>query len=305
MVRSYLYTRPWAPILILVVLGFLWGGATNVARFVALSGVPPIAYAFWTVVIGATILTAINLVRRKFIPCSFRHLRYYFFAGLLSSALPTANLFLCLNYISVGAMSLVLITIPLITYSLSLGIGIERLNAGRAVGILLGFFGVLIVILPGNGLSPDDSVGWFLMAFLTPVGYAAGQVFTARYHPDDVDSLIGANALMLVATTLLLIVTIFSNQWYSLWQDPGLVDFLITLHGLVAALAYACFFLLVGIAGPVYFSQSSYLITLFGLLIGHKWFGEEYSPLLLAAVALTAIGVWLVNRGQQHNASQV
>ena len=65
----------WAPIVILISLGLLWGGVTNVARFVGLSGIPPLAYAFWTLIIGAGLLTLVNLVRRKQCPSSPRHLR--------------------------------------------------------------------------------------------------------------------------------------------------------------------------------------------------------------------------------------
>ena len=58
----------WAPIVILISLGLLWGGVTNVARFVGLSGIPPLVYAFWTLIIGAGLLTLVNLVRRKRFP---------------------------------------------------------------------------------------------------------------------------------------------------------------------------------------------------------------------------------------------
>ncbi len=57
---------------------------------------------------------------------SKRHLVYFIVAGALTSGLPTANMFLCLNYISVGAMSLVLTMVPIFTYLLSLILMIER-----------------------------------------------------------------------------------------------------------------------------------------------------------------------------------
>ena len=126
--------------------------------------------------IGALLLTAVNIFRRQRVPLSGRHIGYFLLAGTLTSGLPTANMFVCLNYISVGAMSLVLTMVPLVTYLLSFIFGLEQRNLKRASGIGLGLLGALLVILPENGLPSDQPIGWFLLAFLSPIGYAAGNV---------------------------------------------------------------------------------------------------------------------------------
>ena len=158
------------PIGILLTLGLIWGSVTNIARFVGEAGVPPVSYAFWTLGVGALILTIVNIGRRQIIPLSRHHVTYYVAAGLASSALPTANMFNCLNHISVGAMSLALATVPLVTYLLAVIFGLEARNFSRAAGIALGLTGALIVILPENGLPTGESPLWFLAAFLTPIG---------------------------------------------------------------------------------------------------------------------------------------
>ena len=290
----------WAPIVILISLGLLWGGVTNVARFVGLSGIPPLAYAFWTLIIGAGLLTLVNLVRRKQFPSSPRHLRYYLVAGALSSGLPTANMFWCLNYISVGVMSLALTMVPLATYLLAVVFGLEKPQIKRASGIGLGLLGALLVILPDNGLPADQPVGWFMMAFFTPAAYAAGSVYTAKYKPADVESLVGANGMMLASALLLLCLMLIAGQWYALWEDFTLVNGLITLHGVVSAIAFTLFFTLIRIAGPVYFSQVGYLVTVFGIAIALVVFGERYSVWHWLALGVTIYGVWLVNSAQRQ-----
>ncbi len=289
-----------APIVILISLGLLWGGVTNVARFVGLSGIPPLAYAFWTLIIGAGLLTLVNLVRQKQFPLSPRHLRYYLIAGALSSGLPTANMFWCLNYISVGVMSLALTMVPLATYLLAVVFGLEKPQIKRASGIGLGLLGALLVILPDNGLPADQPVGWFMMAFFTPAAYAAGTVYTAKYKPADVESLVGANGMMLASALLLLCLMLITGQWYALWEDFTLVNGLITLHGVVSAIAFTLFFTLIRIAGPVYFSQVAYLVTVFGIAIALVVFGERYSVWHWLALGVTIYGVWLVNSAQRQ-----
>jgi len=290
--------RSWLPLTILISLGLLWGGVTNVARYIGLSGTPPLGYAFWTVMIGAVLLTLVNIVRRQRVPLTARHVSYFLIAGTLTSGLPTANMFLCLNYVSVGAMSLVLTMVPLVTYLLAFVFALEQPNLKRAVGIGLGLLGALLVVLPENGLPSDQPVGWFVLAFLSPVGYAAGNVYTAKFRPADIDSLVGANGMMCGSAFLLLIVTLVSDQWFLLWGEYSLIDGLITFHGVVSAVAFTLFFVLVRIAGPVYFSQVAYLVTFFGIGIAMVVFGERYSLWHWAALIVTVYGVWLVNSAQ-------
>jgi len=292
--------RAWLPLLILVTLGLLWGGVTNVARYIGLSETPPLGYAFWTVLIGAALLTMANIIRRQRVPVSGQHLWYFLIAGTLTSGLPTANMFLCLNYISVGAMSLVLTMVPLVTYLLSFVFALEQPNLKRASGIGLGLLGALLVVLPENGLPSDQPVGWFILAFLSPVGYAAGNVYTAKCRPADIDSLAGANGMMCASALLLLIATLVSDQWFVLWGELSLINGLIVLHGVVSAVAFTLFFVLVRIAGPVYFSQVAYLVTFFGIGIAMVVFGERYSLWHWAALVLTVCGVWLVNSAQKQ-----
>jgi drug/metabolite transporter (DMT)-like permease len=74
------------------------------------------------------------------------------------------------------------------------------------------------------------------------------------------------------------------------------------IHGLISAIAFTLFFLLVRIAGPVYFSQVAYLVTFFGIAIAMVVFDERYSAWHWAAFAVTVAGVILVNRTQTQGA---
>ena len=285
---------------ILLLLGLLWGSVTNVARYVGGAGVPPIPYAFWTVFIGALVLSLVNLVRRQRIPRSKKHLVYFVFSGALTSGLPTANMFLCLNYISVGAMSLVLTMVPIFTYLLSLILTIEQPNLRRGFGISLGLAGALLVVLPEGGLSADQPIGWFLLAFLSPLSYAAGNVFTAKCRPADIDDLASANGMLFASALILIVTAMLLGQRFIIWEEASLVSALIMMHGLIAAVAFTLFFVLVRIAGPVYFSQVAYLVTFFGIAIAMVVFDERYSLWHWAAFVLTVSGVILVNRSQKQ-----
>jgi len=110
---------------------------------------------------------------------------------------------------------------------------------------------------------------------------------------------------MLASALLLLCLMLISGQWYALWSDLTLVNGLITLHGVVSAIAFTLFFTLVRIAGPVYFSQVAYLVTIFGIAIALVVFGERYSVWHWVALGVTIYGVWLVNSAQRQTGHAV
>ena len=137
---------------LLFALGTLWGGITVMARVVALEGVPALGYAFWQTSGAGVILLLVCLARRRPPPMSLAHLRHYLIIGALGSAIPTANLFYALSKLPTGIVALVITTVPLITYLLSLAARLEGFDWRRAGGIVLGFAGALLVLLPEGSL---------------------------------------------------------------------------------------------------------------------------------------------------------
>ena len=72
-------------------------------------------------------------------------------------------------------MSLVLTMVPLVTYLLSFIFGLEQRNLKRASGIGLGLLGALLVS-PEMRVAIRSAHRLFLLAFLSPIGRAAGNV---------------------------------------------------------------------------------------------------------------------------------
>ena len=95
---------------------------------------------------------------------------------------------------------------------------------------------------------------------------------------------------------------LLNGDFYPIWRDPGRVEFLIVLHGLIAAMAYTMFFKIVQLAGPVFYSFSAYIIAICGLGWGWFIFGESHGQLFWVAVLLIFSGLALVN--YRHYKSQ-
>jgi len=288
------------PVAVLLLLGVIWGSITNVARYVGQStSLTPISYAFWTLLIAGVILLAINLIRRRPPILSTRHLGFYLVTGALGSAVPTSNMFWSLKHISAGHMSIVLATVPLFTYALALILRLEPFDRRRMIGVGLGFAGAAILLLSRPPQDGGENRIWFVLAFLTPLFYALGNHFTARFRPSSGDSLSMANGMVISAAVILFVVAQFEGGVSSLSAEGGNILKLVLFHGLLSGIAFSLFFVLIKIAGPVYFSQVAYLVCIFGIGIGMIVVGERYGPSLWVATIIVFLGILLVNITQR------
>ena len=230
--------------------------------------ITPASYTFWVTLLGGMIMLGINLIRRARFSLGWSGQRYAFGCGLLGSAIPTTNMFLVLQFIPAGVMALVLATTPLFTYCFALWFGNERIDPLRAAGIGLGFVGAALIVITRDKLGNVDHSAYLLLSFISPMSYAFNSVYANRFRPLNSDSLALSCQLLFAASIILLIVAWWSGPIYPIWGNLNSTTGFIVLHALCGGLGFSLFFVLIKLAGPVYFSQVSYLITLFGIGFG-------------------------------------
>jgi drug/metabolite transporter (DMT)-like permease len=279
----------------LLAIGILWGGQTVMARFISVAGTPAFGYAFWQMFGAGCILAVLGIARRKPPAITPQLLVFYLVAGACGSAIPTANMYIALGQIPAGLMALILTTAPLITYSLALGTRIEGFDFKRAVGIGLGFCGALLILLPKGSLPAPEMAPFVALAFLTPAFYSLSNIYISSKQPKTIDSLQGATGMMFASAALLLPVSLGTGNFHPLWRDFGLANGLILLHMVFTSITFVMFFTLLKRAGPVYFSQVAYLITVTAVVLGIVLFDERHSSWVWGALAVVFCAVALVN----------
>ncbi|MCH7539756.1 MAG: DMT family transporter [Proteobacteria bacterium] len=281
---------------LLLVLGTMWGGTVALAKFVMTAGVSPIGYLFWQS-LGPVIVLCPVMLKRGAVPRpTFRNIRFYMILGAIALVLANTNLYLVLARIPAGVAAVIITTSTLMTYALAVAFRMERLERRRAVGIFCGFAGALLILLPRTSLPSPDMAGWIALAFLTPLAYAIGNIFAARYRPSGGSSLGHAYFLLVAVSVMLAPLVLGTGHFYPLLPPFDLVDLAVIAQIAVASIAYFMFFEILRRAGPVYFSQVGYVITVTGILWGMVFFGESHSGWVWGAVALIFAGLALIGR---------
>ncbi len=278
------------PLALLLAFGLLMGLVAPLAKLAASQGLSAPAFAFWQALGGGLGIALACRWRRQRMRWDTWHLRYYGLAGLTGIALPNLLVFQAVPHLGAGLASVVYTFPPLFTLALAATLGVERLAWRRAGGILLGFVGTLMIVLPDRGLPASVSPHWLFIALLAPLCLAVGNVYRSRDWPPQGHPLpLAAGMLLGGAAELLPLLPLQGGAL----PATGTGAVLLAAAGAATAPAYMMFLELQRRAGPVYLSQCGFVITLTGLAVSDLLLGEHYSPWVWAAVATVFLGVIL------------
>ena len=296
MTDRHLHWREWVPDFVL--LAVLWGSSFLFMREGAHEfGSFPTAWV--RVTLAALILTPV-LVWRREVPVFVVHWRKAMSAGVLNAGIPFACYAYALMHINTGLTSILNATTPLFGALIAwfwLG---DKLNATRALGLALGFTGVVLLAsdVPGGISFKEGGSGLAVAACLVATFcYGISGSFTKRYL-QNVPSLVTTTGSLWGASLGLGIPALLTwpDAAPSLhaWAALGIAGLLCT------ALAYVLFFRLMTRTGPARAMTVTYLIPVFANLLGVIFLDEVVTHWMmgcaLVIVAGTALASGLVGR---------
>lgn len=291
-----LHWREWVPEFVLLAL--LWGSSFLFMREGAYE-FGPFPTAWVRITLAALMLTPILLWRQQ-IPVLHAHWRPTLSSGLLNSGIPFACYAYALMHISTGLSSILNATTPLFGALIAWTWLGDKLNATRALGLALGFTGVVLLAsdVPGGISFKEGGSGLAVVACLVATFcYGIAGSFTKRYL-QNVPSLVTTTGSLWGASLGLAIPALLSwpSDMPSLhaWAALGIAGLLCT------ALAYVLYFRLMTRTGPARAMTVTYLIPVFANLLGVIFLDEVVTHWMMGCavviVAGTALASGLVGR---------
>jgi drug/metabolite transporter (DMT)-like permease len=282
-------------LVLLVVLGLIWGSAYPVIRFGLVSGATPIVFAGARYALAALAIAGLAAVTGVPRP-SARSLSLSALLGL-----PIVGIYGLLLYVgeqsTSGGLAAILIGVtPLMTVLFALPVlpG-EALRRAGYLGLAIGFLGVFVLVFPPPGVSLATNI-WGPIAVLgAAASFALGSVILRVKRPEG-ESLWGVSVQFIVATGFLIAVLPSLEPHSSL---PLSRDVLLSLAYLVllpSVAGYALYFSLHHRVGPSRANVVAYVNPVAALSIGTLLFAEPFQWWELAGFALIVIGLTLVTR---------
>ncbi len=291
--------RSFLPLLLLVTVGAMLGVTAVIAKAAALAGWPPVALLAWALLGGGLLQLGFTLAAGRRPRTGAPYLRYYLGSGLLQ-ALPNALAFAAAPHVGAGIVALCFAFPLIFTYGLALCFRLERLQAPRLAGVLLGLAGGLVIAAGsgGSGFSPSPWIPspWMMAALAAPVFIAVGNLYRSLYWPPGASALELSPGMLLTAGASLLLGLLAAGTPLVPDSWGFATSALLLGQTAIFALLFVLYFVLQKLAGPVYLSQIGSVGALVGLGLATALLAEPLSPPTALAGLLVAGGILLVNR---------
>ena len=288
-------------LLLLVLLGFIWGSGYSLARFAMTHGVPPLGYAFWQALGPAILLTFSCLMTDAQPLFAKKNWLYFLVCGLIGIAIPNTNMYFIASHLPAGLLAVLVNTVPLLVYPLALLTRQERFDSWRILALVLGMSGILMIISPASqGLLSL----WTLLAMISPLAFAFCSIYIGLKQPANLNALQAASGMLLAASLMLTPLVVQQQAFFALTSPFTPAKQVVLLEILLSSVGYFLFFKLIRLAGPVFYSLTGGIVALTGLFWGFVVFAEKPDPFQGIAIALVISAIFLLSWRQSRQSQE-
>ncbi len=279
---------------LLLLGGAGYGSMFAANKIVADAGFPVLAYLFWQSLLGAAFVFGLHAVRWRRPNTRPRAIAHYVGSACFGMLIPTGVLAFVADVLPASVLTLTMTLIPSLTYAFAFVLRVERLRWLSLGAILLGLGGVLMIVLPQGSLPDASAAIWILPALIAPISAATNNLIVATLRPPESDSLTLGGSVLLGGAVITLPVAALSGDLVVFWQSSAVLTGVLWA-AVAQAVGFFCLYEVIRRAGPVFFSQISYVIVACGIGWGFALFSERPSVWIWGAVALMTLGLGLAN----------
>ncbi len=259
---------------LLFLLSMLWGGSFFFVE-VAVRELPPFSIVFCRVTLGALILHGVMRLRGKPLPRSIRIWSALFVMGALNNVIPFSLIVWGQTHIDSSVASILNASTPIFSVVLTHFLTREeRLTPLRITGVLLGWFGVTVLIGLDSLVRMDSQVLGKLAVIGASVSYAFAAIFARRYLKGQ-DSITIATGMLTGSGVIMAFLALPMDKPWTLTPGFIVLGALLGLAALSTALAYLIYFRLLITAGATNSLLVTFLVPVSAVLLGVFILGER------------------------------
>jgi drug/metabolite transporter (DMT)-like permease len=274
---------------LLISLGLIWGIPYLLIK-VAIDYFSAPTLVFLRVALAAAVLLPVVLAKGQ-----WRELRGHWKWVFVFAMVEMAFTWMALNWaeqsITSSLAALIIALVPAVTAIVARIVGIDdRWNAGRVIGLAVGFIGVGVLV--GFNLAASSGLALAAMIIVV-VGYAVGPLIV-DLKLSNLPSLAVIAGAMVINT--ILFAPFAALNWPAV--NPPLNAWLaVVILGLVcSALAFITFFALIAEVGPSRTTLITYINPVVAVILGVAILSEPVTIGLLAGLPLILLGSYLATR---------
>jgi len=282
-------------LLLLLILGTMWGSSYMFIK-VAVADVPPFTLVAGRLTLAAIILWGVLLARRQPVARSPSSWAAFAIMGLLNGALPYVLITWGEQTISSGLAALLQATMPIFTVIMAHFITEdEHIRPRRILGIVAGFAGVLVLMLPDLRQGLRENIMGQMAIVVSSVSYAGATIY-ARGVLRGHAPLMATTGQLTTGALFTLPLSLIFERPFDISPSPGALASWLGLVLIGTVVAYVIYYALLARTSATFTSTVTYVIPVNGLLLGALVLGEPLTIVILASAVLILAGVLLVSK---------
>lgn len=280
--------------LALLGVGFFWGLIVPLSKLASNFGAEPFAMTFWVCLFSGVVCTLIAVVYQtfpKFDEIPWNHFVAY---ALISAVISESIMYFVAGKLDASIIAIIVVMEGFLGFMFAALLKIEAATPIRLLGLVAGFTGVAVILLDQFEAGENASILWAMVALAIPLCYALEGLFLAAKRPAHIGLIPSLAIMNLIAAAIVLPLTLITGQFFVINLTVGKLEG--TIYAIVACsvIGNLLFLYLVFNTGPVFASQSAYMISIAGIGWSILLLGERLSEWMWLAVGLMALGLFLV-----------
>lgn len=292
-------TKDW---IIFWALGLIWGTSFLWIK-IAITDVSPLVLVGFRTLSASLGLGAIIFFKRKDMP-AWKDVRGRLFdfiiLAITNISIPWALISWGEQFIDSGIASILNSAMPLFTIIIApLMIKEERITLPKAAGLVTGFIGVIILMMPSIKSGWSDNLLGQAACLIATAFYAFAAVF-GRKKSGGLPPQMQAFLQLSIGSAVIWIMA-FSIDGIPAMPTKAITWVALLWLGLLGScLAYIFYFSLLHKIGPTRISMVTYIPPLVGVLLGVIFLGETFYWQSIMGALLILSGIFIVNQREKN-----
>jgi drug/metabolite transporter (DMT)-like permease len=282
-----------ASLLRLGALACIWGSSFLFIEL-ALRGLTPIQIVLGRLGAAVVVLLGIVVARRQALPRPAKMWLHLALMGVVANIIPFFLFGWGQQFITSGLAGVLNGTTPLFTLGIAAAaLDEERLSRNRTLGLLIGFFGVIVVVGPWDQNPLTSHIPGQLACLGAAACYGVAFVYTRRFLANRGHPPLALATGQLAAATVILGLAAPLVAATPPLLTPTVLASVVALGAMGTGIAYLLFYRLITDAGATNASMVTYLIPVVAVILGVAALGEPVGWNLFAGAAVVIAGIAL------------
>ena len=282
--------------LLLVLLALIWASAFFNIK-IATYSFGPITIAFLRVFFGAIPVLLLCYYKNIKIEAFSKDWHWFAMIGFINLVAPFFLIAYGVKSVQSNLAAILMSTTPLSSTVLGhFYTKNEKFNFIKTFGILIGFSGILY-LFSDNLLINENNFISALLILLGSTCYVIGGVLTLKISEKKNENVTGS-ILIWAIIILIPLVSLIEQPWESIPRTDSLIS-VIYLGVVPTGIAWLLRFRILKNNGLIFQSQVSYLIPIFGTILGYVFLKEIITIKVLISLIAVCIGIYFVKKADK------